>query len=1134
MLLRDPTRADLRAHRPFPGLRPYGFADHEYFFGREEQAFALYRLLDRSHFVAVVGSSGSGKSSLVRAGLLPLLHQESSDHGTRSWRWLTLRPGNQPRARLASALAGAEPESTDDADRVIHSIRRETIEVLLRHSSLGLREAVRELKEAPDRSILIIVDQFEEIFRYAEMADGGHDDPVGRETRAAEAAAFVQLLLEASRDPSRKIHVMITMRSDYLGDCARFHGLPEAVAANQFLVPSLTRDEREAAIRGPIEQAGASIESALVQRLLNESSAGNDQLPVLQHALMRTWDAAERQLADGRRGSRQLTDALYEEIGTLGSALSWHADAIMAQLPDMDLAVEQTFRALAELDRDHRPIRRPRSFANLYAETGVPQEDLRRVLDRFRRDDCSFIVPGLAEPLADETIVDIGHEALIRRWNRIGGNPATGDGGTKGWLWAEADDGNIYRGLLALAEGSAAKLPSDQVESRWRWWTSRPRTDAWAARYGGGLERVQRLFENSRRALEEERVRQAREERHRRLLTRTAVTAAVVASVLAVVAVIGFLQAYRAAEEARQAAVEAKAGAFWYGLQLWGGDLQPGDVTALWDLSQQDDEVHVAFVRQLVEDRVLLPRFGLKPQPIARAIGLRWPDQAREIVKSSLARVASDEFNPGQGFELMAYTRTLGALRPWLEEDTAESATRNIAGAIDRLALEPRLDDREIWTLAEAVKVFDDRLGQPDLVEPARERLRAVLGMAATGGTAWRDGTISRAIEALAPKLSAEERLQAISYLVPRLGQERSGWAAGAVPRALVTLLPKLEAGRAPEILQEEVPAAIARSAGADPGESSDLLALMQVAETLGEMEDPAAVAAFGQALTATLAQPHDPYQRAALARAAMPYLARSGGNPPALLSSIAGILLVPESGDLDPRARSLFRQNTLPGAEAALGRALPGDPSKEREAAEALDLLLRDWAAAPSPNARPNAYRRAGQVRLLAVLAPLLTDALPSQAAAALLAMLPQTRDNVTREAVAGALAALAPTLPERERAEPLRAAKGALATTGAIEEATAWAHAVAALAPEDAAAATAEMVEALKYPTATDEATEVLLEALAARWDDGSKFEGRTLPDPELLDWLEERTPGDDTLASPPIPPSELERLKAAAGRM
>ena len=524
----------------------------------------------------------------------------------------------------------------------------------------------------------------------------------------------------------------------------------------------------------------------------------------------------------------------------------------------------------------------------------------------------------------------------------------------------------------------------------------------------------------------------------------------------------------------------------------------------------------------------------MKPQPIARAIGLRWPDQAREIVKNSMAQVASDQFDPGRGLELIAYMRTLGALKPWLDEEIAERATRNVAGAINRIASEQRPDDREVWTLAEAVEVFDSRLRRPDLAQPARERLQAVVDLAVTdASTTWRDRTVSRAIQTLAPQFSPEERLQAIRYLVPRLGQEGGAWAAGAVPRALVTLLPGLEPGLPPEILQE-VPPAIARGAGADPGEVWGLLALIQVAEALGETDNAAVAAGFGEALTATLAQPQDPYQRAALARAAIPHLARHGDSPPALLSSIAGILLVPESGgeNLDPQARSLFRQRARRNAEAALVRALSVQdaPSKERGVEEALDLLLRDWATS-SPNARPNSYRRAAQVRLLAMLAPLGMQT--PQAATALTKMLPEAKDEVTREAIARALAAIATGVPEPERVASLEAAKAALAMTGSIEEATAWARAIAALAPDDDAAATAEMVEALKYPTATDEATEVLLEAIVARWDDGSKIEGTTLPDPELLDWLEERTPGDGTLAKPPVQPRELKRIEAAPGR-
>src|SRR5262245_22089209 len=123
----DSPASSLGPDRPFPGLRPYGFGDHEYFFGRQDQVFALYRLLDRSRFTAVVGSSGSGKSSLVRAGLLPLLREETEEGRARRWKWFQIRPGNTPIARLASALAGRRPDTVDEPELAIHQIRRNTI-----------------------------------------------------------------------------------------------------------------------------------------------------------------------------------------------------------------------------------------------------------------------------------------------------------------------------------------------------------------------------------------------------------------------------------------------------------------------------------------------------------------------------------------------------------------------------------------------------------------------------------------------------------------------------------------------------------------------------------------------------------------------------------------------------------------------------------------------------------------------------------------------------------------------------------------------------------------------------------------------------------------------------------------------
>jgi hypothetical protein len=303
----------------------------------------------------------------------------------------------------------------------------------------------------------------------------------------------------------------------------------------QFLVPSLTRDQREEVIRKPIEKAGATIEPTLVERLLNDSGDELDQLPVVQHCLMRLWhragvDAKSAGAAEPAPSSAEaqpastlhLTMEHYNAIGTITNALSQHAEEILTGLPGLELAVEQVYRALAEVDRAGRAIRRAVWFAQLLAETGIPEGQLCKVVDRMRADDCSFLVPSPSSvpELAPGTPIDVGHEALLLRWERLSGDPAIPAQGASatqqtGWLRAEDADGRLYRGLLAFvdSEGSGGTtLPLEQVERRWKWWTSRPRTEAWAERYGGGLASVTRLFDNSLAALEA--TRQAAERLH--------------------------------------------------------------------------------------------------------------------------------------------------------------------------------------------------------------------------------------------------------------------------------------------------------------------------------------------------------------------------------------------------------------------------------------------------------------------------------------------------------------------------------------------------------------------------------------------------------------------------------------------
>jgi tetratricopeptide (TPR) repeat protein len=543
------------AEHPFPGLRPFAYPDHAYFFGREEQIYALYRLIDRFRFIAVVGSSGSGKSSLVRAGLLPLLDTETGEPGGRSWLWREMRPGDAPLLRLTGLLASL---STDD-DTIVASGRRDRIAAQLRGSSFGISEALSETSGITGKSLVLVIDQFEELFRYAAVSVGS--GPSADEVRARdEATQFVQLLLEASRAPSNKIHVMLTMRSDFIGDCARFHGLPEAVSAAQFLVPSLTRDQLDEVIRQPVEKAGATIDPELVERLLNDCSTEMDQLPVLQHCLSRLWEEAgkaqaataatsdaapaARQTSSRQDAVRRLSLPHYRAIGEFANALSQHADEILTDLPGptLQLAVEQTFSALSELDKDGRAIRRALRFSQLVAETGVDETAVRQVLDRFRADDCSFLTPSRFEvkELTATTRIDVGHEALLRRWEKVSGR-----GAELGWLRAEQLAGQRYRGLLAMAEGDDAVLPPHLIDERWAWWKARPRTEAWAERYGGGFERVKRLLLVSRR----------RQSFKRRV--RAAVFAAV--AVAAVVMFWLWQSAVQAQKKAEQAQAEANS-----------------------------------------------------------------------------------------------------------------------------------------------------------------------------------------------------------------------------------------------------------------------------------------------------------------------------------------------------------------------------------------------------------------------------------------------------------------------------------------------------------------------------------------------------------------------------------------------
>src|SRR5262249_36168567 len=163
------------------------------------------------------------------------------------------------------------------------------------------------------------------LFRFASLRSETSLDPATFAERRDESTAFVRLLLAAAKSSEIPIHVVVTMRSDFIGDCALFHGLPEAVSRGQFLVPGMTRDQREDVIRKPLKLARGRIDPDLVQRALNATNEDPDQLPILQHALMRCWERALLRAKEEANRRPHLTTEDYKAVGGVEQALSVHA-----------------------------------------------------------------------------------------------------------------------------------------------------------------------------------------------------------------------------------------------------------------------------------------------------------------------------------------------------------------------------------------------------------------------------------------------------------------------------------------------------------------------------------------------------------------------------------------------------------------------------------------------------------------------------------------------------------------------------------------------------------------------------------------------------------------------------------------
>jgi WD40 repeat protein len=483
---------------PFPGIRSYEPHEEHLFFGRDQQIKELISRLSSTHFLAITGASGCGKSSLIKAGLMPSLVKKKAAKDPHNWEVSIFRPGDDPIGSMAAALHETYLRTGPDQKTVQDQTDLENV---LRSGKDGVIQALKLQNEASDKNNLIIIDQFEELFRFKGSLTSYHN--------VVEASHFIDLILTALEQDAIPVYVIISMRSDFIDECTEYTGLTEKINQGHYLVPRMSKDEIRSAITEPVRVCGASITDNLVNRLLEEAGSDPDQLPVLQHALMRTWEHWQQ-----NPGIQKVIDEHhYEAIGTMSEALSVHAEEVYSELPDQkhqDIA-EKLFKALTDVGEDNKGTRRPTLMSEICSIAGAKAEEVITVINHFRQPGRTFLMPPYEMPLNEDTVIDITHESIMRIWHRL-----------HQWVEEETQSAQLYMRLSKSAElfqeGKTGLWIDPELHLAINWMENNTPNQAWASRYDPAFDRAINFLRYSKKEADLEIAK--KEERQRRELVR--------------------------------------------------------------------------------------------------------------------------------------------------------------------------------------------------------------------------------------------------------------------------------------------------------------------------------------------------------------------------------------------------------------------------------------------------------------------------------------------------------------------------------------------------------------------------------------------------------------------------------------
>lgn len=427
-------RSDAMGVRPYPGLASFSEEDAEYFHGREAQVEALWRRLRDGRLLAVSGPSGVGKTSFLRAGLIPAR--------PTGWAVLTITPGAAPHLSLRATLVRELAGDTEAMLRLVREDDPDTDVDMARRWRLRHREA------------LLILDQFEELFT------------LGPEEEQARFAHLIsRLVLEAD------LRVLLSLRDDFLHRCHEHPGLAPVVDGLTLLSPLTGASLRRALVQPALDCGYRFEDPALVDEMMAEVKQERGALPLLAFTLAALWERRDRE-----RGL--LTRAAYEEVGSVGGALARHAEAVMEEIgPERDGLVRELFRNLVTAQGTRAVVDREQ-LLSVFAEAERPLAE--EVLDRLVAARLLTSFESRSEDGGSHRRVEVVHESLLNAWPRL-----------VRWRTQDADGAQLRDQLR-----QAARLWEERERSEDLLWTGTAYRDfaLWRERYPGGLSEEEERF----------------------------------------------------------------------------------------------------------------------------------------------------------------------------------------------------------------------------------------------------------------------------------------------------------------------------------------------------------------------------------------------------------------------------------------------------------------------------------------------------------------------------------------------------------------------------------------------------------------------------------------------------------------